>query len=106
MSEIGKVIKDLRESTNMSQDQLAAMIGKTRSAVSQYESGKIVPRMGVIEDIARIYGVPKAKIIGDSQFGSLSPEEQDLIRLFRSMEDAQRQLLIETAKSFSALSAK
>lgn len=68
MSDISYAIVKLREKNGMSQQQLADKLGKTRSAVSQYESGKIVPKMGVIEDLARIFGVPKSEIIGESSF--------------------------------------
>ena len=66
MAAIKDNIKRLRTNADMSQDQLGEKLGKTRSAISQYESGKIIPRMGVIEDMASIFGVPKAEIIGDT----------------------------------------
>lgn len=66
MSTIGENIQKLRESADLSQTQLGSRIGKTRSAVSQYESGKIIPRMGVIEDLATVFRVSKSEIIGDS----------------------------------------
>ena len=66
MTTIKDNIRRLREKADMSQEELAAKIGKTRSAVSQYESGKIIPRMGVIEDIADLFGVQKAEILGDA----------------------------------------
>lgn len=66
MGTIGENIQKLRESVELSQTQLGAKIGKTRSAVSQYESGKIIPRMGVIEDLAAVFHVSKSEIIGDS----------------------------------------
>ena len=66
MTVISKNIKKLRESVDLSQEQLAERIGKTRSAVSQYESGKIVSRMGVIEDMSTVFGVQKSALIGDA----------------------------------------
>lgn len=66
MAAIKDNIKRLRENADMSQEELGLKIGKTRSAISQYESGKIVPRMGVIEDIASLFGVQKSDIIGES----------------------------------------
>ncbi len=66
MAAIKDNIKRLRENADMSQEELGSKIGKTRSAISQYESGKIVPRMGVIEDIASLFGVQKSDIIGES----------------------------------------
>lgn len=65
MTSIKDNIKRLRENAGLSQEELGDKIGKTRSAVSQYESGKIVPRMGVIEDLAAIFHVQKSEILGD-----------------------------------------
>lgn len=69
MSRIQDNITRLREESGMSQEQLGQKIGKTRSAISQYESGKIVPRMGVIEDLAAVFDVPKSEIIGETISG-------------------------------------
>lgn len=65
MASIKDNIKRLREQSGLSQEELGVKIGKTRSAVSQYESGKIVPRMGVIEDLAVIFQVQKSDILGE-----------------------------------------
>lgn len=40
MGTISDNIKRLREDADMSQDQLGQRLGKTRSAISQYEAGK------------------------------------------------------------------
>lgn len=66
MGSISDNIKRLREDADMSQDQLGQRLGKTRSAISQYEAGKIIPRMGVIEDIAAVFNVPKSEILGEN----------------------------------------
>ena len=83
MNDIGKNIRRLREKADMSQEELGRKLGKTRSAVSQYEAGKIVPRMGVIEDLAAIFRV--------------------LVRLYRFMSQDDRETLLKTARSFAAL---
>lgn len=66
MAAIKDNIKELRERAGYSQEELGIKLGKTRSAVSQYESGKIIPRMGVIEELASIFGISKSEIIGDT----------------------------------------
>ena len=102
MSRIGDNIKNLRESAGMSQDQLGAMIGKTRSAISQYESGKIIPRMGVIEDLAHAFSVPKYEIIGEKiTYASIPLEDYDekrILELYRSMTAEGRKRLLEQAE--------
>lgn len=68
---IGSQIKKLREEQGLSQEALGNLLGKTRSAVSQYESDTIVPRMGVIEELAHIFHVDKATLIDAPAKGSL-----------------------------------
>ena len=107
MASIGENIKQLRVSRGMSQEQLAEAIGKSRSAVSQYETDVNIPRMGVIEDLARIFLVSKSEILGDGRKpGELSYEERQLVSYYRSMSEDKRATLIETARAFSALSEK
>lgn len=105
MASIGENIKNLREAAGMSQDQLAERIGKTRSAVSQYESGKIMPRMGVIEDLAHIFSVPKTEILGERVdyavvslgVDGLTSSERALVSMFREMDSDGRARLMEQA---------
>ena len=107
MAGIGSNIRELREAAGMSQDQLGKRIGKTRSAISQYESGKIVPRMGVIEDLAHVFRVPKLEIIGESSnfvdldFGDSSAsrhEEQMLLAIYRELPDNGKEILMRMAR--------
>lgn len=98
MATIGENIKKLREKNGMSQSELAAKIGKSRTAVWQYERGDTIPRMGAIEEMARVFGVKKSAIIENrTEYGFLNlatDDERELIELYRQMSDkAQRALL-------------
>ena len=99
MSRIGENIKELRLRHGMSQEDLANMIGKSRSAVSMYESGEIVPRMGVIEDMARIFSVSKSEILGESmRFDGLTNDENELLNCYRSVKPWERELILNNAR--------
>lgn len=65
MGTIGENIKLHRTNADLSQEALGKKIGKTRSAISQYESGLTYPRMGVIEDMAAALGISKSQLIED-----------------------------------------
>lgn len=98
MATIGENIKKLREQHGMSQSELAAKIGKSRTAVWQYERGETIPRMGVIEDMARLFGVKKSAIIENRvEYGYLNlatDDEHELIELYRQLPTkAQRAIL-------------
>lgn len=101
MATIGENIKNLREKNGWSQAELASKIGKTRSAISQYEHNETTPRMGVIEDLARVFGVKKRNIIEQSVTyavvsldDGLSEDEKELVRLFRQMPNKGKAALL------------
>lgn len=114
MSDIGRNIRELRERANMSQDDLGTRIGKTRSAISQYESGKIVPRMGVIEDLARVFGIDKREIIGgkvtyhvvDLPEPRENPLVSELVDVCARLNDGQIAILLSTARNFAVANEK
>jgi len=110
MSNIGENIKSLRETAGISQEKLGECIGKTRSAVSQYESGKIIPRMGVIEDIAHVFRVSKLDILGGSEnyvlirrdgSDELSDDEKELLRLYSMADETGKRMMLENAATIS-----
>ena len=102
MRDIGKNIKQLRESKGMSQGELAKVINRTRSAVSQYESGSTVPRMGVIEDLAAFFCVPKSAILGENVISTLSGNEKELVEIMRSLTPEGRKQLMVYARGIAA----
>ena len=62
---VGESIKKLRESHDMTQEQLGVVAGVSSMAVSQWENGRAVPRMGSIQRMSDYFGVPKSTIMGD-----------------------------------------
>lgn len=55
----------LRELHHITQEELAAIAGVSRGAVSQWEGGFSEPRMGAIQKIADHFGLLKSNIIED-----------------------------------------
>lgn len=62
-------IKALRERFGATQRELAEAAGVTENAVSKWETGRSVPRMGTIERIATHYGVTIRSIVDDGGAG-------------------------------------
>lgn len=52
-----KNLKHLRNSRNMTQEELASKVKRQVSSISEWESGKYTPRAGVLNDIATIFNV-------------------------------------------------
>lgn len=63
---IAENIRRLRIDANLSQAELGKVAGVTDKAVSTWESGMKVPRMGAVERMAAYFGVPKSAILDDT----------------------------------------
>ena len=63
---IAKNIKKLREDHNMSQKEFGKVADASDKAVSSWERGERIPRMGTIEKIANHFGIQKSDIIEDT----------------------------------------
>ncbi len=66
---IGANIRRLRESHRLTQKELGEIAGVSDKAVSTWEKGIKLPRMGAVERLAAYFGVPKSAILDD-----LTPE--------------------------------
>lgn len=59
-------IKALRKQHNLSQQELAKIAGVTDKAISTWESGTRIPRMGAIQKMADYFGLQKSDIIEEN----------------------------------------
>lgn len=62
---LARNIRKYRERAGMDQVQLAKQLDRTNSAVSQWESGRTVPRMPMIHKMADLFGVTVAELMGE-----------------------------------------
>lgn len=53
----GELIKNLRIQNSLTQTELGNMISLGKTAISNYETGYIVPSLGVMESIASVFGL-------------------------------------------------
>jgi len=85
-NEIGRIIKELRQKRNMTQEELAEAIGKSRNYLAMIESGK---RQGkfILKQIADVLGVDVAVIYGEKPMPPVKPRPKSLRSLFREFED-------------------
>ena len=65
---LGSRIKQLREDRELSQVELAKILGVTDKAESTWENDLKVPRMGTLELLAKYFGVTKSYIIEGTEF--------------------------------------
>ena len=108
--DIGPRIRAAREELGWTQDQLAAAVGVSRSAVAQWETGRagqvttnltrIAATLGVgVEQL--MYGHDKAAP-GQVHRG----DELAILRLYRECAPEDRQLLLRTARRLSKAASR
>ncbi len=96
----GARIRAARIARGMTQAELAACIGVSRSAVAQWETDRAGQVRGNLARIADILGVSTDHLVGGKPAGDLLPAdatELALLRLYRACEPGDRQLLLRTA---------
>lgn len=67
----GEKIRAARKSKGMTLAELAAAIGVTASAVSQYERGKLIPSTITLLCISNTLGLPMSDLLSDSQLADI-----------------------------------
>lgn len=59
-------IKEFRERSNLTQEGLAKELGVTQSAVTKWETGAAMPRLGMMIKMSSIFGCTIDELLGIS----------------------------------------
>jgi transcriptional regulator with XRE-family HTH domain len=98
---VGARIRAARQSRGLTQADLAAAVGVSRSAVAQWETERSGQVSGNLTRIASALHVPVAHLLqGDAFAPDPGPEhatELALLRLYRACTEEDRALLLRTA---------
>ena len=76
--EMNKRIKNLRMAHDLSQEELAKMVGVTKQAISQYERGVRKPEYDVLEALADFFNVDYDYLLGKTDKTTVLPESYPL----------------------------
>lgn len=109
-------LKNLRKEFGMTQDELAELLGMSRTSFSKYENGAANPPLNVMRKLAAIFNVPIEYLIHDEQknlvlnsnpdaydndsdsskyFTQLTDEERKLVLRFRLMNEEDKESFLE-----------
>lgn len=102
---IGQRIRELREKSGLTQEQLASQIKTTKQTIYKYEQGIItnIPS-DRLESIAGVFGVKPTYLVGweDAEPApveeSYTEEELELIRVYRSLNEEGRSFVEQVKK--------
>ncbi|MGM9998621.1 MAG: helix-turn-helix transcriptional regulator [Candidatus Bruticola sp.] len=103
---VGEKIKEAREALGIEQKELASKLEVSVQAANQWEKGKIFPRLDKLVTIAELTGQKlsfffdvKSKLepCYEQKSESLSADEKELVQIFRNMNKAGQDCLLELA---------
>ena len=104
---LGVIEKDMREDLGWTQDQLAAEVGVSRSAVAQWETGRAGQVTTNLTRVAAALGVGVEHLMyGRGKLAPREPNTSDelaILRLYRECTPEDRQLLLRTARRLAKL---
>jgi transcriptional regulator with XRE-family HTH domain len=105
---IGANIKRLRERFGLTQLQLGEVAGVSDKAVSTWEKGVNVPRMGAIQKMADYFGVPKSEIIEDKENQPITEDEldEDIVSLLSDLTPSETAQVVAFALGLKAAREK
>lgn len=114
---LGEKLLRLRKEMKMTQDDVAKILGMSRTSFSKYENGNSTPPLQVLRKIAAIYNVGLEYLIFDentsirlndsqsedentssvpvSKITELRPVEKQIIGKYRILTDEEKKLLLE-----------
>ena len=97
---IGERIYYKRMELGMTMEELASKTGVQKSAVNKWEKGYVSNiKSGTIAKIAHAFDVSPVWLLGlEDDQQKQDEEEQRLLSMFRSMNDAGREYLLQTAE--------
>ena len=104
---IASNIRKLREDRGLTQEQVAMALNVSSAAISQWETGVSVPRMGNIEKLAALFRVKKSDIV-DERFTYSTvriPDEMEmaLVEVFRQLDAVQKQTVLDVARGLAGV---
>lgn len=92
MYDLGRSLKSLREDANMTQAQLAAALGISRSSLNNYENNFRRPSYETLEAYADYFHTDMNSLLGGAS--SLSEADETILEFFRDLnEEGQHKLL-------------
>ena len=100
---IANKLRQLREQKGYTQAQIGKMMGKATTTVASWENSKGQPDADTFLRLCVLYEVDSVlEAFGYREVtGSISSDERELIRQYRKLAGAQKQLIVQLAKGMA-----
>ena len=94
-----------RERKNLSQRQLAHIVGITQPAITHHESmsNKNVPRIDTIIKFAKVFNISVNALLGLEKSGNLKDQEYSLLSQFKELDEKEKYIVLGVINSIIEL---
>lgn len=93
-------LKELRTEFNISQQQLADVIGVSQQSINKYENHNVEPDIETLKAMANYFNVSIDYLVGYEKETAESENSAELLRIFNLMTNEQQRIYIEQGKAF------
>ena len=90
---VGQKVRELRKNANMTQQELAGLIGVKQSDLSRMENGEYRVSLSALVKILGVLDMSVSEFFGEEQ--SLANEETALLDTFRNLNDKDRRSVLQ-----------
>lgn len=93
-------LKELRTEFNISQQQLADVIGVSQQSINKYENHNVEPDIETLKAMADYFNVSIDYLVGYEKETKDSENSAELLRIFNLMTNEQQRIYLEQGKAF------
>ena len=94
MIDIANKITLLRKKHNLSQTELAKIVGCSREIISKYEKDNVMPSIETAKKIADAFEVTLDYLVGEGQNATFDKKMLQRIQLMQNMEEKEKSQLL------------
>lgn len=104
MPNFGENLKRIRMERQLTQEQLAELLGTSKQVISRYENGQRSPKVSIVDEYARKLGVSISELTGVNR----APSHPDPVMAEREAlrRDPDRRVLLDLAERGTAADVK
>ena len=101
---IGCFLKELRKAKNITQEQLAEKLNVSGKTISRWETGKNMPDISLLVELAEFYDVSIPEIIdGERKSETMEKEAKEVAKKMSDYAGTEKETLIKNIRSLSIL---
>ena len=101
---IGEFLKELRKEKGLTQEQLAEQFNVSRRSVSRWETGKNMPDISLLVEIAEFYDTSIPEIInGERKSEKMNEEVKELAETMSNYAGAEKESILKNIRGLSLI---